>query len=306
MASQSLFAGVELGGTKSIAVLVAGRQILERQIVATTTPEATLSALAQTLQQWRRQHSITGLGIASFGPIQLDQSADNHGYMLTTPKPGWSHAPVGPTLARGFPGPWTIDTDVNGAALAEYDWGGGREARSLWYLTLGTGVGGGFVVDGSPVHGAMHPEVGHLKLRRAPGDTFAGTCPFHGDCVEGLISGPALAGLFEGDPAKVADEDPRWEHVIHTLTELVGALLLTTSADRILIGGGVAIARSGLLPRVRARVVERLGAYLPFVTSSSVDRIIAAPALGADAGPLGAIALAIRASRSESQRDAKP
>jgi fructokinase len=142
----------------------------------------------------------------------------------------------------------------------------------------------------------MHPEVGHLKLRRAPGDTFAGACPFHGDCVEGLISGPALAGLFGGDPAEVGDEDPRWDHVAHTLAELVGALLLTTAADRVLIGGGIAIARRQLLPRVRAQVLERLESYLPFVTPSSVDRIITTPELGADAGPLGAIALAIRAA----------
>jgi fructokinase len=300
VATQSLFAGVELGGTKSIAVLAAGQQILERHLVATTTPDATLGAMALTVERWSREHSVAGLGIASFGPIELDPSAENHGCMLATPKPGWSHAPVAPALTRGFRGPWAIDTDVNGAALAEYGWGAGRKARSLWYLTLGTGVGGGFVVDGRAVHGAMHPEIGHLKLRRAPGDLFAGVCPFHGDCVEGLISGPALAGLFEGDPAMVADDDPRWAYVVHTLAELIGVLLLTTSADRVLVGGGVAIARPRLLPRVRAQVVERLGSYLPFVTPLSVDQIIAAPALGADAGPLGAVALAIGAV---SQRD---
>lgn len=292
---QSLFAGVELGGTKSIAVLATGREILERQVVATTTPDATLGALADTLERWSRERAVAGLGIASFGPIQLDPAADDHGHMLSTPKPGWSHAPIASVLTRAFPGPWALDTDVNGAALAEYDWGAGKGCRSLWYLTLGTGVGGGLVVDGRAVHGAMHPEIGHLKLRRAPGDAFAGACPFHGDCVEGLISGPALAALFEGDPAKVGDDDPRWNDVAHTLAELVGALLLTTSADRVLIGGGVAIARRQLLPRVRAKVLERLESYLPFVTPSSVDRIIAAPALGADAGPLGAVALAIRA-----------
>uniref|UniRef100_B0SW98 fructokinase n=1 Tax=Caulobacter sp. (strain K31) TaxID=366602 RepID=B0SW98_CAUSK len=296
MASRSLFAGVELGGTKSIAVLAEGRQILEREVVATTTPDATLAALALTLERWGREHPVAGLGIASFGPIQLDAAAQDHGHMLATPKPGWSHAPVAPVLTRAFRGPWAIDTDVNGAALAEYDWGAGEGCRSLWYLTLGTGVGGGLVIDGRAVHGAMHPEIGHLKLRRAPGDVFAGACPFHGDCVEGLISGPALAALFEGDPAQVGDEDPRWAYVIHTLAELVGALLLTTSADRILMGGGIAIARPGLLPRVRAQVLDRQGSYLPFVTPLSVDQIITAPALGADAGPLGAIALAIRAA----------
>lgn len=306
METQLLCAGVELGGTKSIAVLAAGARILERHVVATTTPDATLGALALTVEQWAREHAVAALGIASFGPIELDPSAQNHGCMLATPKPGWSHAPVASTLTRGFRGAWAIDTDVNGAALAEYDWGAGRQARSLWYLTLGTGVGGGFVVDGRAVHGAMHPEIGHLKLRRAPGDVFAGACPFHGDCVEGLISGPALAGLFEGDPALVADEDPRWAHVAHTLAELIGALLLTTSADRVLLGGGIANARLQLLARVRAQVVERLGSYLPFVTPLSVEQIIAAPALGADAGPLGAIALALGALNRRGEPETTP
>lgn len=295
MDERSIFAGVELGGTKSIAVLSVGRDIIARQVFPTTTPDATLGALAEVLEQWGLRHPIAGLGIASFGPVQLDVAAKNHGFMLATPKPGWSHAPVGPALARSLGVAWTIDTDVNGAALAEYDWGAGGGCRSLWYLTLGTGVGGGLVVDGRPVHGAMHPEIGHLKLRRAPGDDFEGVCAFHGDCVEGLISGPALAALFLGDPAKIADDDPRWDRVAHTLAELVGALLLTTSADRILVGGGVASARPGLLPRVRAHVLSRLGSYLPFVTPARLATSIAAPALGVDAGPLGAIALAMRA-----------
>lgn len=293
-----VFAGVELGGTKSIAVLAVGREIIERHVVPTTAPQATLGALARVLEQWGRDRSIAGLGIASFGPIQLDVGASNHGFMLATPKPGWSHAPVAPSLTSVIGAPWIIDTDVNGAALAEHDWGAGRGRRSLWYLTLGTGVGGGLLIDGRPVHGAMHPEIGHLKLRRAPGDTFQGACPFHADCVEGLVSGPALERFFNGDPARIADSDPRWEHVAYTLAELAGTLLLTTSTDRILIGGGVAAARPHLLARIRAQVLERLGSYLPFVTRASLEEMIAAPALGVDAGPLGAIALAIRASRS--------
>jgi fructokinase len=162
-------------------------------------------------------------------------------------------------------------------------------------VTLGTGVGGGLVIDGRPVHGAMHPEIGHLSLRRATGDGFAGACPFHGDCIEGLISGPALAARFGSPPAEVPGDDPRWAAVASDLAELAGAVLLTTSAQRILIGGGVGLAKAGLLETVRTLLVERMGGYLPFLDRDTARAIVRAPELGDRAGPLGSIALALSA-----------
>lgn len=295
MEGERYFAGVELGGTKSIAVLARGPEIVEQFAVATQTPEETLAGLSAQLRQWAAAHPVAALGIASFGPIRIDPAGPDYGRMHDTPKPGWSGAMVGETLAAGLACPWLIDTDVNGAALAEYRWGAGRGMTSLCYITIGTGVGGGLVIDGRPVHGAMHPEIGHLSLRRMPGDGFAGACRFHGDCIEGLISGPALAARFGQDPALADDEDPRWEAVASDVAELVGTILLTVSAQRTLIGGGVGLARPGVLERAGAMLAERMGGYLPFLDSGNARSILCAPVLGERAGPLGAIALAMAA-----------
>lgn len=292
------FAGIELGGTKAIAVLAQGDQIVDRSVIATGAPGATLPALRERLDAWASQAPLAGLGIASFGPVQLNPAHPDFGSILATPKPGWSGAQVASTLTDGLACPWRIDTDVNGAALAEYRWGAGAGCDSLCYVTIGTGLGGGVLVNGEPVHGAMHPEIGHLRLRRAPGDSFAGSCRFHGDCIEGLVSGPALAARFGMDAAAAPDSHPVWQDAAADIAELCGAILLTTSAQRILFGGSVALSRAFLLPRVRALAVERMGAYLPFLDIGSADAIIRPASLGSEAGPLGAIALAQAAYRA--------
>ena len=295
MARKRFFAGVELGGTKSIAVLAREAEIVDQVTFPTSEPDETLDALSDRLRDWAGACAFSGLGIASFGPIRLDAAAPEYGRMYATPKPRWSGAPVAEALTVGLECPWLIDTDVNGAALAEYRWGAGRGTTSLCYVTVGTGVGGGLVMGGRPVHGAMHPEIGHLRLRRLAGDRFAGACPFHGDCVEGLVSGPALAARFGCDPRRVPDQDPRWEAVASDIAELAAAILLTTAAERILIGGSVGLARVALLDRARALLVERQGAYLPFLDAGAAQAIMRTPELGGKAGPLGAIALAMAA-----------
>ncbi len=296
MTMAARFAGVELGGTKSIAVLSQGDRIVDRSTVPTTDPATTLAALRAQIDEWHMRAPLAALGIASFGPIALDPGHPNFGHILATPKPGWSGAPVALTLTDGLACSWRIDTDVNGAALAEYRWGAGAACASLCYITIGTGLGGGVLIEGRPVHGAMHPEIGHLRLRRLPGDRFAGTCPFHGDCVEGLVSGPALGARFGMDPASAPDAHPVWRHVAADVAELCGAILLTTSAQRILFGGSVALSRPFLLPWVREIVVGRLGDYLPGLDGAAAETILQPAWLGAEAGPLGAIALAQAAS----------
>lgn len=295
VAQERFFAGVELGGTKSIAVLAREEEIVEEVTCPTGGPEETLGALSARLRTWAGEHALSALGIASFGPIRLDPRAPGYGRMHATPKPGWSRVPVAEALTAGLECPWQIDTDVNGAALAEYRWGAGRGTTSLCYITIGTGVGGGLVIGGRTVRGAMHPEIGHLRLRRLAGDPFAGSCRFHGDCIEGLISGPALAERLGRGNAQLPDDDPRWEAVASDIAELAGAILLTTSAQRVLIGGGVGLARPALLDRARALLVERQAAYLPFLDSGTVHDLLRAPELGGQAGPRGAIALALAA-----------
>ncbi|MXO59950.1 ROK family protein [Altererythrobacter salegens] len=296
MPEAARLAGIELGGTKAIAVLSDGDRIIDRHTIPTRAPAETLEALNKFLRRWDNDRPLAGIGIASFGPIALASGNARFGHILDTPKPGWSGAGVGPLLMEGIYCPFRIDTDVNAAALAEYRLGAARGCDSVCYITIGTGIGGGLLVGGQPVHGAMHPELGHLTLRRVRGDDFAGNCRFHGDCIEGLVSGPALAARFGMAGEAIPDDDPRWSDVAADLGQLAATILLTTSADRIVLGGSVSLQRSFLLPMLRAEAVRSVGGYLPYVDTRTVDGIIVLAALAEQAGPMGAIELARMAS----------
>lgn len=306
MVPMETIAGIELGGTKALAVLARGSEILASARFATTTPDETLGALVATLEKWKRHDRFAALGIASFGPLRLDPSALDFGKMLATPKAGWSGADIAGVLGAAADCPWRIDTDVNAAALAEWRWGAGQGFDSLCYLTLGTGVGGGLLLGGRPVHGALHPEIGHLRLRRARGDDFTGSCPFHQDCAEGLLSGPALRARFGAPGEDIADDDPRWSFVAHDLAQLIGALLLVTSPQKLLIGGGIGMGRSFLLERAWTAAVDEMAGYLPFVPGDAAAALIALPALGDRAGPLGAIALGQAALDDARAKEGRP
>jgi fructokinase len=284
-----LVAGIELGGTKAVVLLARGTTIIARERIPTTDPGATLAAATAWLAAAAVRHgAFAALGIASFGPLGLDPALSGHGTILATPKPGWSGTPLLAHFARTFAVPIGLDTDVNAAALAEARWGGGRGGEVVVYLTIGTGLGGGIIVGGRPLHGRLHPEIGHIRVRRRAGDGFTGVCPWHGDCIEGLICGPALVARG-GMPADAQPPDhPIWAAYIDDLAELLAILVLTVSPDRILIGGGVGMAQAHLLPRLRAAMQARLASYLPAMPDNLVDY----PQLGDDAGPLGAIALA--------------
>ncbi len=286
-------AGVELGGTKCIAVVAQGRDILaQAQWPTGKDAPTTLGAVAQWLMAAKAEHGFDALGIASFGPLCLDRSSDQFGTILNTPKPGWAGVDVVGALSGQLGVPVCFDTDVAGAALAEGLWGAAVGCGVHVYLTIGTGIGGGVVIDGKPLHGAVHPEIGHIRVRRALGDTFAGSCPVHGDCLEGLASGPAIA-LRAGRPAEtIAPSDPVWDKIAHELAELMQMLILTLSPHRIVIGGGVGYGQSHLLPRVRAAAAENLNAYLPGQTAADLERVIVPAGLGAEAGVFGALALA--------------
>lgn len=289
-----LVAGIELGGTKCIAALARGADIVDRRAFPTGDPATTIPALLACLAGWSAPAPVA-LGLACFGPLGLDPSHDDFGKITTTPKPGWSGADVRGAFAKSFAGPIGFDTDVNGAALAEGRWGAARGADVHVYLTIGTGIGGGVVVGGKSVHGLLHPEIGHIRVRRDTGAKFAGVCPYHGDCIEGLVSGPAIAARTGRPGEDVADDDPVWREVADELAELIALLLLTLSPNRILIGGGLGIGRAFLLPMIRAAAADRLGGYLAPVTPEALLEIVRPPALGVDAGPLGAAALALDA-----------
>ncbi len=294
-----LLAGIEMGGSKAVALVARGRRILRTRRVPTGAPRPTLEALSAQLEAWSAELGpFAGLGVASFGPLGLDRARADFGHITRTPKPGWSNVDLLGHFGARTAAPVGFDTDVAGAALAEALWGAGVGKSVVVYLTVGTGIGGGLVVDGRPVHGLVHPEMGHLRVRRASADPFAGVCPFHGDCLEGLASGPAVAARA-GAPAETLDDThPVWPVVAGQLGELAASLILTLSPQRILIGGGVGMGRPVLLPMIRAAALASLGGYVAGLTPASLSRIIRRPALGERAGPLGAIALALAAVRN--------
>ncbi len=192
--------------------------------------------------------------------------------------------------------PIGFDNDVSGAALAESRWGAAQGCSVLVYMTIGTGIGGGVVVDGRPVHGLVHPEHGHLRVRRRADDAFSGVCPYHGDCIEGLASGPAIAARAGVAADAIGPEHPVWADVAAELGELMAILVLTLSPQRIVIGGGVGYGQRWLLPRVQRRDGRRSSpATWPRSTSESIGELIVPPGLGDDAGPLGAVALGLAA-----------
>jgi len=291
-----LVAGVELGGTKSIAVLARGSDIVAQARFPTADPQMTLTALVDQISAWQAVHgNVEAVGIASFGPVGLDRGRADYGHITSTPKSGWAGTDVVGPFTRAFGVPIAFDTDVAGAALAEQRWGAAHGCDVAVYLTIGTGIGGGVVVNGTPVHGLIHPEIGHIRVRRAEGDAFPGICPFHGDCIEGLASGPAIAARAGAPGDTLSDDHPVWAAVTAELAELVALLLLTVSTRRILIGGGVFGGREALLPAIRAQAARLLAGYLVGVDEARLADIVVLPGLGDRAGPLGAIALAHRA-----------
>jgi fructokinase len=286
MTTDPLYAGVELGGTKCVAILARGPDdIVAREVVPTETPEATLAALAAILKGWDRP---AALGVASFGPLDLDA-----GRMAATPKPGWAGADILGPLSEAAGAPATIDTDVNGAALAEMRWGSGRGMDDFAYITVGTGVGVGLVVNGRPTRGFGHSELGHIRVARLAGDGFAGSCPFHGDCVEGLAAGPSLKARIGERIDGIAADDPLWDSVAWALAQLCHVIVCAAAPRAIAIGGGVVGNRPHLLERIAAMLVDSLAGYVTLPGSP----YLCAPALGDNAGPLGAIALAMTAKR---------
>ncbi len=296
IARAPLVAGVELGGTKCIAVLARGRSIEQRaQWPTGDDPAATFGSIAEWLDAAAREESFTALGIASFGPLRVDPAAEDYGCIVNTPKPGWSGANVLAGIAGRFTGPVALDTDVAGAALAEGRWGAATGCATHVYLTIGTGIGGGIVIDGKPHHGTFHPEMGHVRVRRAVGDRFAGVCPIHGDCLEGLASGPAIAARAGRPADTLAPSDAVWSLVANEIADLMASMILMLAPHRIVIGGGVGAGQPGLLGLIHSATAQVLGAYLPGHDHASLEKLIVRPALGHDAGVYGAVALAMEA-----------
>ena len=274
-----------------------GRLHAERRF-PTADPVATLTAVRDFFSEHRGSHgALSAIGVGSFGPVILDQQSAKYGFIGKTPKAGWSHVDVVGMLAREFSCPVGFDTDVNAAALAEHRWGAGRDLTNLVYLTVGTGIGGGVLIDGAPLHGLMHPEIGHIYPRRHPLDaSFQGICPFHGDCMEGLASGPAVRARCGADLSHLDAAHAQWEIQADYVGQLCAQLVLTLSPQRIIIGGGV-MAQEQLFPVIRQRMLHWLGGYIDrSEILADLNHYVVPPTLGARAGVLGGIGLAIGAA----------
>lgn len=286
-----IYAGVELGGTKCVVLLARGPgDVLVRETVPTTAPEETLGRIEQMLLEWKRSKGFGALGISSFGPIGIDPNSPGWGHILATPKPGWAGTNVAPRLRDAIGVPVVFDTDVNGAAFAEMRWGAGRGMDDFAYITVGTGVGVGLIVNGQPTRGFGHCELGHIRVARMAGDDWPGSCPFHGDCVEGLASGPAVKARLGERLASLEADDAAWEPVAGALAQLCHAIVCAAAPRRIAMGGGVIEGQPHLLARINAMLAESVNGYVAVPQDGDYVR---APELGSDAGPLGAIALAM-------------
>lgn len=268
----------------------------------TGDPSIVLEQVVGWFEAQQKNHGrIAAFGIAAFGPVDLSKTSPTYGYITSTPKPGWRNTNIAGVLQRVFPGlPIGFDTDVNGAALGEFLWGRAQGLDDFVYITIGTGIGAGAMVGGRLVHGLVHPEMGHMRLPRLPGDTFAGVCQYHGDCWEGLCSGPAMLARAGVPAERLSANDATWQKETAYVGLAISNLVCVLSPGRIILGGSV--RKGGLLGEerffleVRRSVTATLNGYVVSPNlGEGIDGYIVAPGLGDDAGVCGAIGLGLRA-----------
>lgn len=290
-----MYIGIETGGTKVVcAAAPSPDDIVLERTVATTTPSQTLAHVVGFIAEVRRRSPLAGVGIAAFGPLDLDESSPTFGHVRVTPKPGWSGTDLVSPVRTAAGCPVAIETDVTAAAVAEHRIGAGQGLADLAYVTVGTGIGVGAIVAGRPLHGTAHPEAGHISVRPHPDDTFAGVCRLHGHCLEGLASGPALQARWTSastSPADLPDAARRMQ--AYYLAQLVTTLLYVLSPARVVIGGGV-LAMPGLLDDIRTQTARLLNGALADHPAARPDSgFIVPPSLGPRAGVVGALAIAV-------------
>ena len=284
---------LEAGGTKMVLSIGNEKlEIIDRVSIPTRSPEETMPEM---IAYFRDKH-VDAIGIGSFGPLDLDPASPTYGSITTTPKPGWAGVPLMKMLTEGAGAPGEIDTDVNAAALAELECGAAKGLKSCLYVTIGTGIGGGLIVEGNLVHGLVHPELGHMLLRPDPDDPAPdGFCPFHKGCLEGLASGPAMQKRWGESARTLPDEHIAWKIEAEYLAQMCVNSIVSFSPEKIVLGGGV-MHRRHVFEGIRRRTQELLGGYVQHeAILKDIDNYIVSPGLGDAAGVTGALILARRA-----------
>jgi fructokinase len=287
--------GIEAGGTKFVCAVGTGPDDVRAEArFPTTTPEETIGrAVAFFREQKARYGHPAAIGIASFGPLDPNPTSPTFGTITSTPKPHWANTDLAGAIHDALGAPVGFDTDVNIAALGEWRWGAGQGLSNFIYLTIGTGIGGGALIDGKPVHGLLHPEMGHIPVPHDwAADPYNGHCPYHGDCLEGMAAGPAIGERWGRRADELPPDHPAWELEAHYLALALQGFICTLSPERIIMGGGV-MEQPRLLPLVRRKVQEYLNGYIQSSTIlRDIEGYIVGPGLGNRAGVLGAFAQA--------------
>lgn len=294
-----LYGGIEAGGTKFICVIGNGSGAIRAETrFPTTNPEDTLGQAVRFFEDYQNNtgERIQAIGISSFGPIDLNPGSPTFGFITQTPKPGWSNTDVVGTI-RKLGVEVYFDTDTNGAAIGEHKWGAAQGFDNFLYFTIGTGIGGGGIFNGKPLHGLVHPEMGHIPLPHDMiSDPFPGSCPFHGDCFEGLASGPAIEARWKTRGETLANDHPAWALEAHYIAVAMQGFICSFSPTRIILGGGV-MNQPQLFPLIRSEVKELLNGYVQSpVILEAIGTFIVPPGLGSRAGVMGALALAMCAT----------
>ena len=287
-----LYGSLEAGGTKMVCAIGDEQgNILERVSIPTLEPENTMPAIIEFF----KNKNISALGIGCFGPVDLDKKSATYGYITTTPKLAWKNYDIVGTCKKELGVPVGFDTDVNASALGEATWGCTRDLDHSIYITVGTGIGAGVIIDGKPYHGMLHPEAGHIFLARHPQDPMEkGVCPYHELCLEGLASGPAIAARWGKPGAELADRKEVWELEAYYLAQAICSYIMILSPERIIVGGGVS-HQEQMMPMIRAEVQRQMGGYIQAKGMQDLDSYIVLPSLNDNQGIMGGLKLAMDA-----------
>ena len=287
-----LYGSLEAGGTKMVCAIGDEQgNILERVSIPTLEPENTMPAIIEFF----KNKNICALGIGCFGPVDLDKKSATYGYITTTPKLAWKNYDIVGTCKKELGVPVGFDTDVNASALGEATWGCTKELDHSIYITVGTGIGAGVIIDGKPYHGMLHPEAGHIFLARHPQDPMEkGVCPYHELCLEGLASGPAIAARWGKPGAELADRKEVWELEAYYLAQAICSYIMILSPERIIVGGGVS-HQEQMMPMIRAEVQRQMGGYIQAKGMQDLDSYIVLPSLNDNQGIMGGLKLAMDA-----------